>query len=168
MEGADVLLTIAELAVAFAGFASIVTLFQHRDPASWPASVPVRLRAMVEASLGTLYGALFPFLLHHMGLTGDALWRAASAAGLVGFAYMSVSMLLRARPQLPSGEMSTRFTYGLGAVALAIAALLACNVAGAPFPPGFGPYLAAVVYSLVVASFVFLRMIVRPISGDAA
>ena len=60
MVGGDVLLTLAEVSVAFAGFSSVVVLFVHRDPANWPPAVPARLRAMVESSLGTLYASLLP------------------------------------------------------------------------------------------------------------
>ena len=36
MEHSDVLLTITEVSVAFAGFSGIVAVFGRRDPGRWP------------------------------------------------------------------------------------------------------------------------------------
>ena len=163
MPGSDVLLTIAELAVAFAGFASIVVLFQHRDPASWPPAVPVRLRAMVESSLATLYGALLPFLLHHLGLTEPELWAWSSVAIAVALVVVGVAFYRRALPHLPSGNLSRTFTLAVASVAVLVVLLQLANAIGFVFRPSFGPYLAGVIWSLVVASLVFLRMVVHPI-----
>jgi hypothetical protein len=165
--GSEILLTIAELSVAFAGFSSIVVLFQHRDPANWPAAVPVRLRAMVESSFATLYGSLLPLVLHHLGLEGPSLW--AVSSGFVSLVLLGVgfSFYRRAQPHLPTGDLSRKFTFTLTIVTVPIVALQLLNTTGLLFTPRFGPYLLAVVWSLVVASLIFLRMVVSPISGKS-
>ena len=168
MTGSDVLLTVAELAVAFAGFASIVVLFQHRDPSRWPAAVPVRLRAMVESSLGTLYGALMPFPLHAIGLEGETLWATSSAAVIVALVVVGIVFYRRASPHLPSGELSRRFTLTIAAFTALVVLIQLGNAIGFPFGSGFGLYLIAVLWALLVASIMFLRMVVRPILPGGA
>lgn len=162
MTGSDVLLTVAELAVAFAGFASIVVVFQHGRPSSWPPAVPVRLQAMVESSLGTLYATLFPFGLHALGVTGPTLWAISSAAAGVTLIAVGLLFYLRARPHLPEGELKPAFTFGLAGANVLVVGLQVVNALGIGMEPSFGPFLVATLFSLVVASLVFLRMVVPP------
>ena len=163
MIGSEVLLTIAEVAVAFAGFASIVVAFQHGEPSSWPPAVPVRLRAMVESSLGTMFCSLLPFQLHYWGIDGAALWRASSAISSLALAILTVVFYKRARPFLGEG-LSTTFTLTVAAVALAVIVLQLSNVLGMPAPANFGNYLAAILWSLGVTAMVFLRLVIYPIA----
>ena len=166
MQGSDVLLTIAELAVAFAGFSSIVVVFQHRDPAQWSPAISMRLRAMIEGSLGALYAALLPFALEGLGMQGVVLWRAASAGAFLALAIQGAVLFRRARALLPQGELKRGFTFGTAAVNLLVMALLLANSAGALGPPGYGPYVVAVIWGLVVASLVFLRLMLHPLDGN--
>jgi hypothetical protein len=84
VQGGEILIGCAEIAVAFAVFTSIVALFQHRDPERWPAFLVVRLRTMVEVSPAAMLFALVPFLPHYAGLPTSATWRVSSAALLLG------------------------------------------------------------------------------------
>lgn len=166
MEGADVLLTIAEVAVAFAGFASVVVLFQHRDPESWPVSLVVRLRTMIEGSLVTLFSALLPFVLHHLGLDGAQLWMLASLALAFGYAGFGTLVWRRSRSALGAGQLSPGFSAGVAVVSASLLAALLVNATGAVFARPFGAYLLAVTWTLVFASLMFLRVVVFP-SGSS-
>jgi hypothetical protein len=161
----DVLLTIAELAVAFAGFASVVVLFQHRDPGRWPADVGIRLRTMIEGSLVTLFSALLPFVLHHLGLVGPPLWTTASLALAFAYPAFGIRVWRRSRGAIASGHLSGSFSSVIGAVTVCVTVALLCNAAGIGFAGDFGPYLLGVAWSLVFASLMFLRLAAFPIAG---
>ncbi len=74
--GTRLLETIAEVSVAFAGFAGIVSVFSQStiDPGVrlW------RIRLMIVTSLITLFLSLLPSALGESGLSGDNIWRPAS------------------------------------------------------------------------------------------
>jgi hypothetical protein len=164
MQGSDVLLTIAEVSVAFAGFASIVVLFQHRDPDNWPASVVIRLRTMIECSLVALFAAIFPFVLHHLGLVGEVLWGTASVVfGLVYIAF-ALRVWRHSRPGLESGELSRTFAVSSNLGVAVVSLLLLVNGMGIMFQRAFGPYLVGVACTLLFASLMFLRVVVFPTS----
>ncbi len=162
MQGTDVLLTIAEVAVAFAGFASIVVLFQHRDPLNWPPAVVVRLRTMIEGSLATLFSALLPFVLHHLGLAGDALWATCSLMLALGYVAFGVLVWRRSRGPLASRELSVPFSATIGVITGVVFFALLLDAAGILLDRGFGVYLVGVTWTLLFASLMFLRVVVVP------
>lgn len=164
MQGADVLLTIAEVAVAFAGFASVVVLFQHRDPRRWPPAVVVRLRTMIESSLVTLLSSLLPFALFHFGLADQALWATASFLLALGLVAYSGRVWALARTPLAAGHLSRSFTATNGAVALVLTVALLLNAGGIFLHRRFGPYLVAVIWGLGFTSLMFLRVVILPTS----
>lgn len=169
MPGADVLLTVAEIAVAFAGFASVVVLFQQGEPARWAPAVVVRLRTMIESSLVTLFAALMPFLLHHGGLADESLWGTASAVLVVAYAAFGARVWGRSRGAVASGELSGAFSAAMAGVTLLVGAALLCNAFGVLLQRGIGAYLVGVAWILGFSSLMFLRLAAfsdsRPGSG---
>lgn len=166
MVGADVLLTVAEVAVAFAGFASVVVLFQHRDPTKWQPQIIVRLRTMVESSLGALFFSLLPFALHHLGATGQQLWAWSSglmACVMVGFFTVVTK---RSIPLIRSSRLSPRFSLIAAGFTVLVLGVQILNSAGFFFHREFGAYLIGVIWSLAFASLMFLRVVVFPSSGS--
>jgi hypothetical protein len=168
VQGADVLLTIAEVAVAFAGFASIVVLFQHRDPLRWPPAVVVRLRTMIEGSLVTLFSALLPFILFHFGMNGEALWATCSLLFAASICANAVLIWRRSKVPLSGGHLSRSFTITVGVITAFVLAALILNSAGLVFPRTFGPYLVGVAWNLVFASLMFLRVVILPSAPENA
>ena len=61
-ENLDVLLSIAEISVAFAGFAGIITAISGRDQAVWDPGNTTRFRVMVYGSLSATVMALMPYV----------------------------------------------------------------------------------------------------------
>ena len=80
MSESDVLLTIAEVAVAFAGFASLVGVLGQRTSADDPRVIGVRMRGMLLSSLMVVAFSLFPILLAGYGASPDLLWMGCSLA----------------------------------------------------------------------------------------
>ena len=78
MVESDVLLTIAEVAVAFAGFASLVGILGHRTSVDDPRVLGVRMRAMLLSSLLVVAFAILPIIVARYGASPDFIWTASS------------------------------------------------------------------------------------------
>jgi hypothetical protein len=103
----EVLLTIAEVAVAFAGFASLVGVLGQRSSADAPRVIGVRMRAMLLASLMVVGFSIIPILLDAYGASPDLTWLASSLVLLAvtaGYYWWFVKAL-----QSLSGIPTTRF-----------------------------------------------------------
>jgi hypothetical protein len=79
MRHADVLLTFAEIAVAVAGFASLISLLS-KSPKFIDGT---RLLGMVRSSLLVTAFSLFPFVPNALGISGAPAWRISAAVFLV-------------------------------------------------------------------------------------
>jgi hypothetical protein len=78
----DILLSIAEIAVAFAGFAAIAGVIGNRQTASEHHDFE-RLRGVVVASIVVVVAALVPIVLWRFGLADESVWRLASGIALI-------------------------------------------------------------------------------------
>lgn len=81
---AELLLTMAEVSVAFAGFASITVIFRGRSAGEWAFADVLRYGAMLRASLFACLFSLFPLVLFHAGVSESWTWSITSI-GLLGY-----------------------------------------------------------------------------------
>jgi hypothetical protein len=162
----EYLFLIAELAAAFAGFTAIVSVLNTRTDSRKRALDVLRLRAMLEASLGTIALALLPTLLREVGL-GESAWRWAHGGAAVVVVVLYVAQLRRGfAPEMRStpgySQTTANYLAGLGLVGLG------CVIAGAV---GVGNpaalYLVALTLLLSVAGLQFFRASVS-IMGSAS
>ena len=167
MEGSDVLIVIAEVSVAFAGFAGIVAVFRQRDLEEWAPVDAVRFRFMVECSLMTILFALLPFVFHHLGASPTATWSACS--GLMAAAVTALLVIASFRIGYLRSEASgfspalLRFVQ---AGTLLTLALLVLNALRIGFTAEFGPYLAALAWLLVASGINFFRLLLFGVGGS--
>ncbi len=166
MEWADLLLTIAEVSIAFAGFASIVAVLGRRDGGGWPTEDVDRFWVMIEYSLGALFFALIPFALFHLGVREPALWKLASAliaVFLLGYAEMVSRRLIRHRL---AGTLRSHWLSlgGMYAFCGGLVVLEGLNAFSTPFDQPFGIYLVGILWLLFGAGFMFVRLlsVIRP------
>jgi hypothetical protein len=89
----EVLLTIAEVAVAFAGFASLVGILGHQESADHAMVLSFRMRGMLLTSLLSVAFALVPIILGEYGLGTRAVW-AVSSVLLLGSTLLYVRWML--------------------------------------------------------------------------
>jgi hypothetical protein len=83
MEGADALGLIAEVGIAIAGFAGVIAALRAPDRKIGIVSA-FRIGMLLCYSGSVVLLALFPFALHHAGLTSNCVWTASSGtAGVV-------------------------------------------------------------------------------------
>src|SRR5256886_11648130 len=78
MNGADILTTIAELAVGVTGFSGIVIAF-NRAPGRLSDLEAYRILILFSTSLAALFFPLVPFALFHLGWSDLAIWRTGNA-----------------------------------------------------------------------------------------
>jgi hypothetical protein len=165
MQNGNLFLTIAEVAVAFAGFASIVSVLGERR-----SDVPnhvnaVRMRGMILSSLLAVAFSLLPFLLYSYGLDGANLWRTSSGILFLPTAAFAFSLVRRIRALRPrTGQRSNlrRWFFYLPLVTFA-ATLFACalNVLGGWSAKAVAIYLTSVALLLFISGLAF-SLIVLP------
>ena len=78
MEPTDVLASVAELAVAFAGFSGIVAALGRRDEGAVFPEDRIRLAVLIGASLSTAAFALLPLALWEVVDSPARVWSIAS------------------------------------------------------------------------------------------
>ena len=80
-ENLDVLLSVAEISVAFAGFAGIITAVVSNNPKGWDKGNLNRFRLMIFSSLSAIVASLMPFVFLLNSNQIDWTWN----IGLLGF-----------------------------------------------------------------------------------
>ena len=104
MPESDILLTIAEVAVAFAGFSSLVGILGQRSSLDDPRVLGVRMRTMLLSSLIVVGFALLPLVMVRYGATAEVVWRSSSVAfsavGVAFFAWVLLSLRALGRAAL--------------------------------------------------------------------
>ena len=163
MQASDELLTIAEIAIALAGFSGVVVAFAHQGRLTrldrW------RFGSLLAVAMSAVATAFVPSILHYAGLTGPPVWRIASATFLVISIPFFVVLVPRvARIAIDAGATPPKAfilpTFGLSA--LNLAAQL-CNVLGWPTEPGPALFLFGLVGWLIVSAIFFgLLVLGRP------
>lgn len=156
MSESDVFLTIAEVAVAFAGFASLVGVLGHRTSADDPRVIGLRMRAMLLSSLTVVAFSIFPIVLGRYGAGPDLVWTVSSTVLLLAVAgyvtWLTAALGALGRAEIPT----TRFQRVvivpiLLLTSTGLAVLLAFNVALA----NPGVYLTALALLLFQSGFAF-------------
>lgn len=159
MTGESALLTTAEVAVAFAGFASVVTAFRRREHADWDAQDVLRFRLMIASSLAVVLFALIPFALMFFGASESRALILSS--GLLAL-YLVASLAAaarRTRSLTSTRALNPYISVSFSAGALLVLALELSNVAGLFSGRELGPYFVGLLYLLVLAGVAFARML---------
>ena len=132
MTSHDTLILIAELAVAVAGFSSLVVALQRRDVRNWDAIQRLNLRILLQVSAVAIFFSLFPLLLERV-VPQPTSWRwALWVYGLYHVVDVS-SFILGSPPQV---QIMHRVVQAIGLL-IAIGSLIAA---------AFGSLLVAEVY----------------------
>jgi hypothetical protein len=76
----DALLTIAEIALVFAGFTSLIAVVRGPGRGQWRPIERIAMWLMVGWSLAALFFSLLPVLLFHYGAPPAVLWAISSGA----------------------------------------------------------------------------------------
>lgn len=167
IEGGEVLLTMAEVAVGLAGFSGVVTAFSRtRD---FPPEDRVRFLMLVGGTFFVILLALVPFLLELGGMPESETWRWSSGAWLLGLVGCIPLLVAGRRIIMRRGRPAPGWSISL-IVAVSLSAALAQlgNVLGWPYAPGPVPFLLGLVAGLVGSGAIFVYLVlIRPEPNEA-
>jgi len=159
-----ILLTIAELGVALAGFASLVSAIGRRRDNRSRAIDSLRLRSMLEMALRTVALALVPLPFLQFASSDATVWRLSSVLALVSTAAFLPYSVRRAR--------SVDGIYGERALIISIAALSfigvlshVANVLGLGGANAFSLYLGGLLPAMGISGLLFVSVassVLRP------
>lgn len=163
MQDPDLLLTISEVAAAFAGFASLVTILGQRAARDDVRVSSVRMRAMVLYSLLVVAFSLLPFFFNRYGMPEIIVWRMSSLLFAIAIAAVE-TWLIRQVIWLGSLHLPSRRPVlfvvlptlsSAMLLLLANATLVPSSQAAAVYLTGLGLmiFLAGFVFALILFSF---------------
>jgi hypothetical protein len=162
VQDGDLLLTIAEVAVAFAGFASLVSILGRRSSRDSPVVQAARLRGLIVSSLVVVAFSFLPFVPHRFGSSEPAVWRLSSAVFALAGAGMAVVAFGNLGRVRSAGAISPGFTWRgvvIGGALLVAEALLLGNASGGfPSSPA-AVYIVSLLLFLGLAGFMFANLL---------
>ncbi len=165
---------VAELAIALAGFASIVAIIGRRRERDSTAIDAIRLQWMLGLSLFTTACALLPSVPLHAGLPENLTWRLCAGAFAVSGGTIIVYTLRRLSrvPEYPLGRARgfsapnsiAWLALWCGLMGSAVILLLTAAVGWLPKPEV--AYLWGLYVYLSVAALLFLRLVQSLLTGE--
>jgi len=153
----ELLIGIAEIATALAGFTGVVVAFGSRSEGSWHPGDRLRLVFLLEASLTAGGFSLLALLLIHIASDSHLIWAALSIGWAV---FMSCSLWFSHRRISENKDAHgdvDRLANNLTTTAF-IALIILQLINGYTWQQ-FAPFLAAVVLNLAGAAMQFARLI---------
>ena len=163
----DALSTLAEVAIAIAGFSGIVSVFGRRSSGHWSPAERTRLVGLLIMSFTAVFFSVVPFVLLSIPVSETACWRFLSLLLSASLAVSAVALLRIVLPLLrvPVSERGTSLVISAIFIAGGLLAAVGLAVNGVAFGLVW-PYLAAIIWMLVQAAVIFIRLVVVPISRD--
>ena len=161
MDRAEALLSIAEIAVALAGFGGIFVALS-RDPAAGrtPANT-YRLVVLLCSALATLVLALLPVALIALDLGERAIWSVASGAMsalITTLVVITARYRGRHRDEIREGEIQGAANVIWVLAALVLTAQVG-NVLGFFPTAGFGVFFSGLTFLVAFGGYLFARML---------
>jgi len=167
----DLLLTIAEVAVAFVGFSSLVSILGRRTSRDDPRLDAIRMRGLIESSLLVVAFSLTPPILNQYKMSAPALWRISGFLFAAAGGVLLLLELRRASQLIPVlREEGTPYRAWIaipmmGTVAVGIALLLIVAF-GALQAFATALYVTALGLFLLRSGFAFALVLVSLLGPD--
>ena len=150
----DILLTTAEVAVAFAGFASLVAILGRRSSQVDPRIIALRFRGMLTNSLLVVAFSMIPLVLFRYGLSETVVWRLSSILLALAGGINFLALFFRGRPLYTEGApisaVRRAVTFGLFVIAEVV---LVLNASGGTETIASAAYLTGLLSFLCIAGF---------------
>ena len=167
MDAEGTLEVIAEISIAFTGFAGIVGALAGARLRPAQLQVWLSFWFMIESGLGTLFAALFPMLPYHLGLPDPHVWSASSGFVVIlivcHIAFMSPRFIRASRDpsnvRVPALQIGAR-----SALVIALVSQL-LNALGVGLPQSAGGFLIGLYCLLLLSGLNFaglMFVLLRP------
>lgn len=156
----DTLLSMAEIAAAFAGFAALVSVI--RRPVDEPGEAAhdlLRLRLVISSSVAGVAAALIPVGLDGYGFDPSVTWRLAAAIFLVfdnGILFSFTSAYKPVQGTFEPDRLAVAVVMSLEVIEQAS---LAAIVLGLPVANAPALYVTALIANICQAGFIFVRFV---------
>jgi hypothetical protein len=167
MRHTDILLTLAEVATAFAGFAALISVFRKRRESTLRQDA-LRFRGVVEKCLAVLAFSLLPLIVNSYGFREDVSWRTSSAVLLVVWGSIYIAGLRRTRQALGRSwirdwPFSVVTAFVLLLLFVSVTLLNSFSIA-----PQFAPalYLTGLCCPLIIAGMLFMHFVLFSVEFD--
>jgi hypothetical protein len=165
MEFGDALSTASQLAMALAGFASVVVAFRTDALHEWAPIDKLRLQLLLGCSVVPLISCMVAMLLLSVKPTPPWIWRGCSGF-LVALLLAWLLWTMKGRHATASGRRGIARSlgvlfYGMGIVGFATNALL--QIYNIAVLNAFWAFFAAVVVLLITGIAQFVRLILLPL-----
>ena len=163
MNGTEQLLLMTEVAVALAGFAGIVAAYQFREGTNITRGDALGLAMLVNIGLVAAFFSLLPLAIYNIGTSEQTTWRLSSGLMCLNycvFTYFITVNMKGINVRKLSSKMTYALLYVVGIVIFVVNALNAMNVY---FDGEFGPFFISLMLPLIVAGYMFARLILRPL-----
>jgi hypothetical protein len=165
VERADLLLTTAQMGMALAGFAGLVTLLSRPVPRIDSYLNEIRFRNMVELSLMLAAFGLLPFVPAEFGLAQSISWRISSALyAIAGVAFL-IHSVRRNRRLMGRVVIVGKVTVALFVVCAGQALMMSLNGLGVFRGLESGIYFGGLFVHFLAASFFFIRLLYGAFPG---
>jgi hypothetical protein len=159
VQRADLLLTTAQIGMALAGFAGLVTLLGRPNPRADRRLNEIRFRNMIELSLALAAFGLLPFVPIELGLSESASWRVSSAVYAVGAAAFLVHSVRRNRSSMGRVLIAGPVTAVLIGACAGGAVVMGLDALGAFGGFESGVYFGGLFVHFLAAAFFFIRLL---------
>ena len=157
----DVLLTIAEVAIAVLGFAAIVTALRHRSGQRADLLTQYRIRVMIGMSATALLFSFLPFVFRAAGLQESSVASVSSALFAVALAILLGRGLSHQRRQFGSLLLPEIRLFDVSMITSVGLLIVALSLRSAGLVPqlGFAPYVSALLFALFLGVQAFVRIV---------
>ncbi|HSM07258.1 MAG TPA: hypothetical protein VK858_21705 [Longimicrobiales bacterium] len=161
MDGSEYLIVIAEIAVAFAGFTSIVAVFQQRRK-DWSALQAHRINVMLQYGLLGVALALLPMPLVAIGVAEKDVWRLSNGlAGVLNLGHATVFVIPKYRRLAREGALGIRpgLMKASTVVGYALIAVVLLTAAGLVPLDQRGVYFVLLLWLLSMSGMMFALLV---------
>lgn len=158
----DLLMLGVEVSIALAGFAGIIATYQFRDGKNIKRGRIGALTVIVQFSFFPALACSLALCLQTFGVSGEKLWVVCSwlGAAIYSYAMYGTAMAMRGGLTTTASRMIFLLLQSVGVLIIGINVL---NALGIIFQKVPGPFIVGVFYGLAVASFMFSRLLLRPL-----
>ena len=157
MEASELLLTLAEVSIAFVGFSALVFALRERRARAWSYVDSMAIRAPILIGLGALFLSLLPLFLGHTPLPEPLIWQLSSGALAITLLSLAAYYHWVRQRVAQTGEIRLRSVPYLmrQSTAIVLVLLQLLNFLNAPKA---WPYLFGVAWLLIFGGLFFLRL----------
>ncbi len=158
MDPQDALTTVAEIAIAIAGFSGIAAVLGRRRVGEWAPADVFRLRLLLRISFAVVLFCFLPIVLSSASVAPKLTWAVSSGAWLAYFCTDLAFGIRSARrmANLADEPIERRYAALMGSLAVGIITIHALNVT---LIREVWPYLAGLVATLMVPFTQFIRLL---------